>query len=99
MMNSSPHPFLVTLYNEKHSTVRGLEGGEWGRMLTQSSLAITGFGYFAEGADAGGTSYYNTSVRGKGAEYRDPNSLVFQNEDNFMLLHLRRHPAQLRAST
>ena len=30
LIEGSDQPFVVTLYNEKNSTVRGLEGGSWG---------------------------------------------------------------------
>ncbi len=96
LMAGSRQPFLITLYNEKNSTVRGLEGGEWGKMITQGSLAITGFGYFAERAEVDGFSYYNTSVGGTGAAYRDPKSVAFKSEDNFILLTFRRKPRELR---
>lgn len=97
LMGSSRQPFVVTFYNERNSTVRGLEGGEWGKMIAQGSLAITGFGYFGERAEVDGFSYYNTSVGGTGAPYRDAKSVFFKNEDNYMLLTFRRPSNELRA--
>lgn len=96
LIAASRQPFVVTLYNEQNSRVRGLESGEWGRMIGQGSLAITGFGYFGERAEADGFSYYNTSVSGTGSRYADPKSVVLKGEDNFLLLTLRREPAILR---
>ena len=96
LIAASPQPYLVTLYNEQNSRVRGLEGGEWGRMIARGSLAITGFGYFGERADVDGLSYYNTSVSGTGSRYADPKSAILKSEDNFVLLTFRREPASLR---
>jgi hypothetical protein len=96
LMAASRQPFLITLYNERNATVRGLEGGEWGRMIAQSSLAITGFGYFAERAEVDGITFYNTSVSGTGTPYKDPKSALLRSEDNFLLLTFRRAPAELR---
>ncbi|MEO6740774.1 MAG: metallophosphoesterase [Chthoniobacteraceae bacterium] len=96
LMAGSREPFVITLYNERNSTVRGLEGGEWGRMIAQGTLAITGFGYFGERAELSGIPFYNTSVSGTGTPYADPKSVVLKSEDNFMLLTFHRAPARLR---
>jgi hypothetical protein len=96
IMAASRQPFLVTLYNEKNSHVRSLEGGEWGRMIAQGSMAITGFGYFGERAEVDGFTFYNTSVSGTGARYADSKSVVLKGEDNFLLLTFRREPQRLR---
>jgi hypothetical protein len=71
-MENSDQPFLIPLYNEKHSTVRGLGGGAYARLLARSNLVITGYGYFAERAEVGDTAFYNTSVSGTGTPYKDP---------------------------
>lgn len=96
LMAESHQPFLITLDNERNVTVRGLEGGEWGRMMAQGSLTISGFGYFAERAEVDGVTYYNTSVSGTGTPYPDPKSAVLKSEDNFILLTFRREPRELR---
>jgi hypothetical protein len=96
LMATSWQPFVITLYNERNATVRGLEGGEWGRMIAQGSLAITGFGYFAERAEVDGFTCYNTSVSGTGTPYADPKSAVLRSEDNFLLLTFRRDPPTLQ---
>jgi hypothetical protein len=86
LVNESPQPFVVTLFNEKNSTVRGLEGGDWGRMLQRGSAVITGFGHFAERAVVDGVPYYNTSLQGRGDRYPDPKSAFLASEDNYLLL-------------
>jgi hypothetical protein len=96
LMAESHQPFLITLDNERNATVRGLEGGEWGRMMAQGSFTISGFGYFAERAEVDGISYYNTSVGGTGTPYPDPKSALLKSEDNFILLTFRRKPRELR---
>jgi hypothetical protein len=96
MMASSGQPFLITLYNERNSAVRGFAGGEYGKMIGKGSLAISGFGYFAERAEVDGVTYYNTSVGGTGTPYRDPKSGLLKSEDNFILLTFRRTPREVR---
>ena len=65
-------------------------------MIGRGSLAITGFGYFAERAEVEGVPFYNTSISGTGAPYKDPKSEFFKSEDNFLLLTFRKLPAELR---
>jgi len=96
LMASSHQPFLLTFDNERNATVRSQEGGEWGRMMAQGSLTITGFGYFAERAEVDGITYYNTSVGGTGTPYPDPKSAVLKSEDNYILLTFRRESRELR---
>lgn len=96
LMAASRQPFLITLDNERNATVRSQEGGEWGRMMSQGSFTITGFGYFAERAEVDGITYYNTSVGGTGTPYPDPKSAVLKNEDNFILLTFSREPREVR---
>ncbi|MEP6673398.1 MAG: metallophosphoesterase [Chthoniobacter sp.] len=96
LMAASQQPFVLTFDNERNATVRSQEGGEWGRMMAQGSLTITGFGYFAERAEVDGITYYNTSVGGNGTPYPDPKSAVFKSEDNYILLTFRREPRELR---
>jgi hypothetical protein len=96
MSEQSRQPFLVTLYNEQNARVRGLEGGDWGRMLLRGSLAITGYGYFAERAQVGAAAFYNTSVNGLETPYPDPKSEVLRREDSFVLLTFRKSTERLR---
>ena len=77
---------VITLYNEKNSAVRSQVKGQWGRLIQQGSLAITGFGYFAERAEVDGFSYYNTSLKGNGDKYPDPKTAFFASEHSYVLL-------------
>lgn len=82
-------PFVVTLYNERNATVRGLAGGAWGEEIRRGTLAVSGFGHFAERAEADGVAYYNTSLNGKGDRYPDPRSEFLAGEDSYLLLTFR----------
>lgn len=90
LMARSDQPFVITLYNEQNSRVRTMEKGIWGKLISEGSLAITGFGYFAERAEADGFTYYNTSVSGKGAKYADSKSALIKSEDNYILMNVDR---------
>lgn len=81
--------FVVTLYNERHASVRGQAGGEWGRLLARGTLAITGFGHFAERAEADGVGFYNVSLDGRGTHYPDPQSRFLAGEDAYLLMTFR----------
>jgi hypothetical protein len=96
LMAASRQPFLISLYNERHATVRGFAKGAWAQAIGQGSLAITGFGYYAERAEVNGVTYYNTSVSGTGTPYPDPKSTFLKSDDNFVLLTFRRAPRELR---
>lgn len=85
-MAASRQPFVITVYNEKQSVVRGLAKGAWWPHVSQGSAAITGFGYFAERAMVKGFPCFNTSVSGKGDRYPDPASTFLKSEDNYVLL-------------
>ncbi|MCX7045220.1 MAG: metallophosphoesterase [Candidatus Sumerlaeota bacterium] len=95
LMARGGQKFVITLYNERNSDMRGQEKGEWGRMFQKGTAAITGFGYFAERAEVNGFPYFNTSLSGKGAKYPDPASKFFQGEDSYILLTFRNGPAQM----
>lgn len=87
----SDQPFFITIYNEQNSKVRSLEKGEWAKLISKGSLAITGFGYFAERAQTpDGFTWYNTSVSGRGAKYADKHSALLKSEDNYLLLSFDR---------
>jgi hypothetical protein len=86
LMDGGNRPFVVTLFNEKNSAVRGLEDGSWGEMLRRGSVAISGFGHFAERAVVDGFPFYNTSLQGRGDRYPDPKSESLASEDNYVLL-------------
>lgn len=90
LMAASDQPFVITIYNERNATTRGLVQGAWGQTISRGSAAVTGFGYFGERAEVDGFPYYNTSVSGTGAKYPDPKSVFFASEDNFLLLTFRK---------
>jgi len=46
--------FTVTILNEKSSTMRSKENGAWHKLFSRGTVAITGFGYFAERAEVMG---------------------------------------------
>lgn len=89
LINSSRDPFFITIYNSKNSNVRGLEGGEWARMIRKGSVALSGFGYFAERAEIDGFTCYNTSLNGTGDRYPDPKSALLHSVNNYLLLTFR----------
>ncbi|MHB8899966.1 MAG: hypothetical protein ACYC6Y_14560 [Thermoguttaceae bacterium] len=60
-MNGPTPTLVVTLYNERNASVRGHVGGSWSRMLRHGTIAMTGFGYFAERAEVEGFTCYNTA--------------------------------------
>jgi hypothetical protein len=89
--------FVVTLYNEKNSTIRDKEQREWHKMISRGTLAVSGFGYFAERAEVDGFAYYNTSLNGRGDRYPDPKSKFFASVDSYVLLRLRRGTGRMTA--
>jgi hypothetical protein len=64
-------------------------------MLQRGTIAITGFGYFAERAEVDGFNYYNTSLSGKGDKYPDPNSKFLASENSYVLLTLTKNPLKM----
>lgn len=95
-MADSPQPFVITIYNERHATVRKLADGAWWASVRRGSAAVTGFGYFAERAMPEGFPCINTSVSGRGDRYPDPATNVLASEDNFALVTFsRRGPARM----
>ena len=92
LMSGPKPPLVVTLYNERNASMRSQEGGAWGRLLRQGTIAVTGFGYFAERAEVDGLTMYNTSLSGKGARYADPKSKFLASEDSYLLLTFTRKP-------
>lgn len=90
LMTGPKPPFVVTLHNERNGTMRAQEKGAWHRLFSQGTAVISGFGYFAERAEADNFQYYNTSLSGKGAKYPDPKSAFFASEDSYVLLTVDR---------
>lgn len=60
-------------------------------------MTATGFGYFAERAEAGGYAWLNTSLSGKGAVYSDPASAFLASENSYLLFRIARDGRRLRA--
>ncbi len=86
LMSEARQGFIVTLYNEKNSSVRLAEGSSWREMFSNGTVCISGFGHFAEIAIDGPVSYYNTSLTGTGDKYPDPKSVALIGEDNYVLM-------------
>lgn len=95
LMTGPMPPLVVTLYNERNASVRAQAGGSWGRMLRRGTIAITGFGYFAERAEVDDFTCYNTSLNGKGNRYPDPKSDFLASEDSYILLTFTKNPLKM----
>lgn len=86
-MAESKSGFVFTLMNEKQGQVAGLTKGAWHDHFRRGSALITGFGYFADRAVlTSGLPYFNTCLKGDGANYKDPHSKFFAQQDNYLLL-------------
>lgn len=86
-MAATKSGFVFTLMNEKQTQVADLTKGAWHEHFRKGSALITGFGYFADRAElTGGLPYFNTCLKGDGANYKDPKSQFFSQEDNYLLL-------------
>lgn len=94
-MNSTKAGYVITLYNEKNSVTRSQAKGKWGQLIQKGSLAITGFGYFAERAEVAGFSYYNTALKGDGDKYPDTKSAFFASEHSYLLLSFKQATGEL----
>ncbi len=86
---------VITIYNERNATMRGQVKGKWGQLIQKGSLAITGFGYFAERAEVDGFSYYNTALKGNGDKYPDPKSSFLASEHSYILLTFKEDTGEL----
>jgi hypothetical protein len=86
VLDDKPRRFVVTLHNERNASIRAKEAGAWHEMFCKGTIAITGFGYYAERAEVDGFTYYNTSLSGKGDRYPDPKSKFLASEDCYILL-------------
>ena len=94
-MSNKARTFVVTLYNERNGSMRAQERGAWHNMFRKGTIAITGFGYYAERAEVDGFTYYNTSLNGKGNQYPDSNSKFLKDADSYILLTLMKNPAKM----
>ena len=84
-----PPGFVVTLYNERNASVRRQAQQRWQTLFGRGTCCITGYGYFAERAEAEGITYFNTSMSGHGTQYPDPHSKYIASEDSYILLTAR----------
>jgi len=94
-MSATKAGHVITIYNEKNSVIRAQVKGKWGQLIQKGSLAITGFGYFAERAEVDGFSYYNTALKGNGDKYPDPKSAFFASEHSYLLLTFKKDTGEL----
>jgi len=94
-MSATKAGHVITIYNEKNSVIRAQVKGKWGQLIQKGSLAITGFGYFAERAEVDGFSYYNTALKGNGDKYPDPKSAFFASEHSYILLTFKKDTGEL----
>jgi len=94
-ITQNPPGHLVTLYNERNATMRNQLQGDWQRLFQRGTLCVTGFGYFAERAEAAGVTYYNTSLSGTGTQYADPHSKFLAGKDSYLLLICDRNSGAL----
>src|SRR5690606_32854346 len=51
LLRNRKQRFLITYYNESIANVRSAAGGAWETLIRQGSIAISGFGSFAEHAE------------------------------------------------
>jgi len=95
LMSDNSRKFVVTLYNERNGSMRAQEQGAWHSMFRKGTIAITGFGYYAERAEVDDFTYYNTSLSGKGNQYPDSKSKFLKGADSYILLTLTKNPAKM----
>ncbi len=90
--------FVVTLMNEKRTSLEMAGKGVWLEQFEKGSALVTGFGYFAERAELpGGLPYFNTCLKGDGDLYKDPESRFHARVDNYLLLTLKPGAPTMRA--
>ena len=94
-MRENTQKFAVTLHNERNGSMRSQVRGAWHSMFTKGTIAITGFGHYAERAEVDGFSYYNTSLSGKGTQYKDSMSKFLKGVDSYILLRVTKKPARM----
>lgn len=95
LMPKSTQRFVVTVYNEQHRQVRQQNEGAWGDLIQQGTMAITGFGLFAERAEVEGFPYFNTALK-KGPVYADKgNALFLESVPNYLLLTVPRGEGEM----
>lgn len=95
IMKDHSRRFVITLYNERNARIRTRENGAWHGMISRGTLAISGFGYYAERAETtDGFTYYNTALS-SGDIYPDPESKYLAAEGSYILLTITKHPPRM----
>ena len=64
-------------------------------MFRKGTIAITGFGYYAERAEVDEFTYYNASLSVKRNQYPDSKSKFLKGTDSYMLLTLTKNPTKM----
>ncbi|MEM1294164.1 MAG: metallophosphoesterase [Verrucomicrobiota bacterium] len=95
LMHDQTRKFVVTLYNERNASMRTQAQGAWHSMFRKGTIAITGFGYYAERAEVDGFTYYNSALNGRANQYPDPKSVFLKGADSYILLTLTKNPAKM----
>lgn len=88
-LDQSPHKHVITLMNEKRTSLSGTSrtGNSWLAQFLRSSAVVTGYGYFGEVSSLSGkTPYLNTCLQGSPDKYLDPESKFVTTEDTYVLL-------------
>lgn len=89
-LDESNAGIVISLINEKQSSLAGATKGLWHKEFVRGSALISGFGYFAERAEIeGGLPYFNTCLKGNGDVYKDARNQFLAREDNYLLLIFR----------
>ncbi len=89
LMARTDRRYVVTVHNEMNRTMRGHAGGIWKPLFEKGTMAITGFGYFAERAEVDGFPYFNTAL-GAGMRYADPKAKFSATTPSYILLTFRK---------
>lgn len=76
---------IITLTNEKNSTMRKLGEGEWKNLFQRGTTVISGFGYYMERADVKGFPYFNASLKA-GDKYPDEFSKILKDISGYILM-------------
>jgi hypothetical protein len=88
-LDQSPHKRVITLMNEKRTSLKGTSatGNSWLTQFLRTSAVVTGYGYFGEAATLSGkTPYLNTCLQGSSDKYPDPESKFITTDDTYVLL-------------
>jgi hypothetical protein len=85
IMKKSMGKNIITLTNEKNSTMRKMGNGEWQDLFQRGTTVISGFGYFMERADVEGFPYFNASLKA-GDKYPDAFSKILRDVNGYILL-------------